>query len=213
MAKKEMIIGLDELEATNNDLFIRKSCTDLDKNAQVIVEETHCAIMIKDGEMTDTVSSYFGLRTVDLREKAFCINGYTENVKIFVCVVNINERACVIFGTEYAVRNLIMVCYSCIAQIVECVINFFIIFCCNVDSIVIIIDILLCIISHRFITPFKMRASAVFNIFEKCFFKIDLCVDGVTCVIYYSVKNKRNKRNRNICTAGNGSCFKRKINY
>lgn len=57
MAKKEMIIGLDELEATNNDLFIRKSCTDLDKNAQVIVEETHCAIMIKDGEMIDTLSA------------------------------------------------------------------------------------------------------------------------------------------------------------
>ena len=31
--------------------------------------------LIKDGEITDTVSSYFGLRTVDLREKAFCING------------------------------------------------------------------------------------------------------------------------------------------
>ena len=55
MAKKEMIIGLDELEVTNNDLFIRKSCTDLDKNAQVIVEETHCAILIKDGEMIDTL--------------------------------------------------------------------------------------------------------------------------------------------------------------
>ena len=55
MAKKQTIIGLDELEATNNDLFIRKSCSDLDKNAQVIVEETHCAIMIKDGEMIDTL--------------------------------------------------------------------------------------------------------------------------------------------------------------
>ena len=31
--------------------------------------------LIKDGEITDTVSSYFGLRTIDLREKAFCING------------------------------------------------------------------------------------------------------------------------------------------
>ena len=56
MAKKQDIIGLDELEATNNDLFIRKSCADLDKKAQVIVEETHCAILIKDGEMIDTLS-------------------------------------------------------------------------------------------------------------------------------------------------------------
>ena len=57
MAKKETIIGLDELEVTNNDLFIRKTVTDLDKNAQVIVEETHCAILIKDGEMVDTLNS------------------------------------------------------------------------------------------------------------------------------------------------------------
>jgi len=56
MARQQDIIGLDELEATNNDLFIRKSCTDLDKKAQVIVEETHCAIFIKDGEMIDTLS-------------------------------------------------------------------------------------------------------------------------------------------------------------
>lgn len=57
MAKKQTIIGLDELEAGNNDLFIRKSCTDLDKHAVIIVEETHQAIFIKDGEMVDTLQS------------------------------------------------------------------------------------------------------------------------------------------------------------
>ncbi len=31
--------------------------------------------LLKNGEITDTVSSYFGLRTVDLRKKAFCVNG------------------------------------------------------------------------------------------------------------------------------------------
>ena len=56
MAKKQTIIGLDELDITNNDLFVRKSCTDLDKNAQLIVEETHAAILIKDGQTMDTVS-------------------------------------------------------------------------------------------------------------------------------------------------------------
>lgn len=56
MAKKQLIVGLDELEATNNDLFIRKSCKDLDKKAEVIVEETHSAILIKDGEMIDTLA-------------------------------------------------------------------------------------------------------------------------------------------------------------
>lgn len=57
MAKKQTIIGLDDLDITNNDLFTRKSCTDLDKNSQVIVEETHSAILIKDGEMVDTLQS------------------------------------------------------------------------------------------------------------------------------------------------------------
>ena len=56
MAKKQTIIGLDELDITNNDLFVRKSCTDLDKNAQVIIEETHSAILIKDGQSMDTLS-------------------------------------------------------------------------------------------------------------------------------------------------------------
>lgn len=57
MAKKQTLITLDELELTNNDLFVRKSCTDLDKNAQVIVEETHSAILIKDGQIMDTLSA------------------------------------------------------------------------------------------------------------------------------------------------------------
>ena len=57
MAKNLTIIDLDELELTNNDLFIRKSCTDLDKKAQLIVEDTHTAILIKDGEMANTLPS------------------------------------------------------------------------------------------------------------------------------------------------------------
>ncbi len=57
MGKKETIITLDDLELTNNDLFVRKSCMDLDKNAQVIVEETHSAILIKDGQIMDTLSA------------------------------------------------------------------------------------------------------------------------------------------------------------
>ena len=57
MAKKDTIITLDDLELTNNDLFIRKSCTDLDKNAKVIVEETHSAILIKDGQIMNTLSA------------------------------------------------------------------------------------------------------------------------------------------------------------
>lgn len=57
MAKKQTLITLEGLELTNNDLFVRKSCTDLDKNAQVIVEETHSAILIKDGQIMDTLSA------------------------------------------------------------------------------------------------------------------------------------------------------------
>ena len=57
MAKKEIVVGLNDMDMTNDDLFIRKSCNDLDKKAQVIVEETHSAILIKDGEMINTLSA------------------------------------------------------------------------------------------------------------------------------------------------------------
>lgn len=52
---KIQYIGLDELELTNNDLFVRKNLTELDKNAQVLVEETHNAILIKDGQLINTL--------------------------------------------------------------------------------------------------------------------------------------------------------------
>lgn len=57
MAKKEIVVGLNDMDMTNDDLFIRKSCNNLDKKAQVIVEETHSAILIKDGEMINTLSA------------------------------------------------------------------------------------------------------------------------------------------------------------
>ena len=59
MAKKEKttVIGLDELELTNNDLFVRKDVIDLDKDARVIVYDTHTAILLKDGRMQETLES------------------------------------------------------------------------------------------------------------------------------------------------------------
>lgn len=54
---KQTIITLENFELTNNDLFVRRCCMNLDKNAQVIVEETHSAILIKDGQIMDTLSA------------------------------------------------------------------------------------------------------------------------------------------------------------
>ncbi len=57
MAKKIDIIGLDELELTNNEMFVRKSVNDMSVNSRVIVPETHNAIIIKDGQMLETLSA------------------------------------------------------------------------------------------------------------------------------------------------------------
>ena len=57
MAKKIQTIGLNELELTNNDLFIRKTVDDLNADARVIVFETHSAILLKDGVLQDTLSA------------------------------------------------------------------------------------------------------------------------------------------------------------
>ncbi len=57
MAKKVQLIGLNELELTNNDLFVRKAVDHLDADARVIVYETHCAILLKDGVLQDTLTA------------------------------------------------------------------------------------------------------------------------------------------------------------
>ena len=55
--KKITIIDLNNLQITNNDLFVRKNCKDLDKNAKLIVHEMQVAIFIKDGRLINTLSA------------------------------------------------------------------------------------------------------------------------------------------------------------
>lgn len=55
--KKTQKIGLDELEIKDNKMFVRKNVDEMDVSAQVIVEDTHSAILIKDGKMQETLSA------------------------------------------------------------------------------------------------------------------------------------------------------------
>lgn len=55
--KKPQTIGLDELEIQENKMFVRKNVDKLEANARVIVEETHTAVLIKDGKLQDTLSA------------------------------------------------------------------------------------------------------------------------------------------------------------
>lgn len=56
MAKNlETLVSLNELELTNNDLFIRKNLSGFDKKAQLMVYPTHSAILIKDGKLVNTL--------------------------------------------------------------------------------------------------------------------------------------------------------------
>lgn len=54
---KVKIIGLDAVDMTNHDLFIRKSYKKLKKDAVLLVEDTHSAILVKNGEMINTLST------------------------------------------------------------------------------------------------------------------------------------------------------------
>lgn len=57
MFKKPQIIGLDELEIQANKMFVRKNVDKMEPSACVVVEETHAAILIKDGKMQETLSA------------------------------------------------------------------------------------------------------------------------------------------------------------
>ena len=103
MAKEIKIIGLDELELTNDDIFVRKPVNDYSKDDVVIVAETHCAMLLKDGKLQDTLApgryplfelekKFFGL----VREK----NGYRRCVA--VCVQDCGTSRSL--GNSYAVH-------------------------------------------------------------------------------------------------------------
>lgn len=53
----ENLICLDSLQLTNNDLFVRVSGQDLPHNTEIIVEDTHSAVLIKDGQLMSTLSA------------------------------------------------------------------------------------------------------------------------------------------------------------
>ena len=50
-------VSLDSVDMKNRDLFVKKSGTKLDKRAELIVDDTHSAILVKNGEMINTLSS------------------------------------------------------------------------------------------------------------------------------------------------------------
>jgi membrane protease subunit (stomatin/prohibitin family) len=60
MAKQEArnnLIGLDELQLENNDLFVRLNVDNMSTDAKVIVQETHWAILLKDGKNTGVLEA------------------------------------------------------------------------------------------------------------------------------------------------------------
>ncbi|MBQ9791618.1 MAG: SPFH domain-containing protein, partial [Clostridia bacterium] len=50
-------VSLDSVDMKNHDLFVKKSGTKLHKRAELIVDDTHSAILVKNGEMINTLSS------------------------------------------------------------------------------------------------------------------------------------------------------------
>lgn len=50
-------VSLDSVDMKNRDLFVKKSGTKLHRKAELIVDDTHSAILVKNGEMINTLSS------------------------------------------------------------------------------------------------------------------------------------------------------------
>lgn len=55
--KVENLICLDSLQLTNNDLFVRVSAQDMPRNTEIIVDETHSAVLVKDGMLMNTLDA------------------------------------------------------------------------------------------------------------------------------------------------------------
>ena len=49
------VVFLNKSEISNDDLFIRKSISSINSDSKVIIDETHVAIVLKDGIALETI--------------------------------------------------------------------------------------------------------------------------------------------------------------
>lgn len=89
MAKEPQKIGLDALEIQENKMFVRKNVDALEDSACVVVEDTHTAILIKDGKMQETLPS----GKHPLFEKKKGLFGFTHRTGETVSVIYMSKTA------------------------------------------------------------------------------------------------------------------------
>lgn len=90
-------IGLNELELTNDDLFIRKDVNNLSADAVVIVEATHSALLIKDGVLQNDLEP--GVHKIFDVKKGLFRNKKVGSIEVSVIYFSHTTELQVFWGT------------------------------------------------------------------------------------------------------------------
>ena len=93
--RKSKVIGLDELDLTNNDIFIRKDMSKFGEDSQVIVDETHVAILLKNGIALETLKP--GIYPIFDKKSLFSRSADISRVELFY--ISKTAKLKVLWGT------------------------------------------------------------------------------------------------------------------
>ncbi len=93
---KVRIIGLKELELTNDDLFVRKPISGKLENTKVIIDETHVAIILNNGVALETIKP--GLYTIQDKKSLF--SSHDDNqVRLELFYISKTAKVRLLWGT------------------------------------------------------------------------------------------------------------------
>jgi len=93
--RRQKIIGLKELELTNDDLFVRKILSGDISNTKVIIDETHVAIILKDGMALETLHP--GIYPIQVKKALFSGSIDTQRLELFY--ISKTAKVRVLWGT------------------------------------------------------------------------------------------------------------------
>ncbi|MBE5762745.1 MAG: zinc-ribbon domain-containing protein [Clostridiales bacterium] len=95
--KRTKVIGLKELELTNDDLFVRKSITGISEDSKVIVDETHVAILLKDGIALETLRP--GIYPIYSKNTLFSKSTKLDTTRLELFFISKTAKVRILWGT------------------------------------------------------------------------------------------------------------------
>ena len=95
--KRTKVVGLKELDLTNDDLFVRKTITDISEDSKVIVDETHVAILLKDGIALETLKP--GIYPIYSKKSLFEKSTKKDTTRLDLFYISKTAKARILWGT------------------------------------------------------------------------------------------------------------------